>query len=125
MTTYGIAYSRCCKCGSPVRIVRPIHLTSILQDAPNAICSLCDKRSSWKRVPVGQAQGREEKETKEGGQNIVEAVRCNKCGAAYTDEESVDLVKKWKSEGDGYAPCPNIPCDGQMELWDSSKLIHE
>ncbi len=44
-----------------------------------------------------------------------ETARCNKCGATYDDKESVELVKKWKSE-DGYAPCPNFNCQGQMGL---------
>ena len=52
----------------------------------------------------------------------MEAVRCKKCGATYTDEESVELAKKWI--GEGYAPCPNISCPGELELWDNSRLIH-
>ena len=52
-----------------------------------------------------------------------EVVRCNKCGATYGDKESVELVKKWTAEG--YAPCPNISCSGEMKLFESdSKLIH-
>lgn len=39
---------------------------------------------------------------------------CNKCGAAYTDKESIDQVEKWIAEG--YAPCPNISCPGQLEI---------
>lgn len=45
---------------------------------------------------------------------MAEVVRCNKCGATYEDKESVELVKKWKTEG--YAPCPNISCPGEMEV---------
>lgn len=47
---------------------------------------------------------------------MAEKVVCNKCGAVYTDRESVDQVKKWKAEGDGYAPCPNISCPGELEI---------
>lgn len=39
-------------------------------------------------------------------------VKCDKCGIEYTDTESVEMVKKWVS--DGYSPCPNIPCNGQL-----------
>ncbi len=56
---------------------------------------------------------------------LYEVAKCNKCGATYDDKESVELVKKFKSTGDGYAPCPNISCDGQMEVFkDSAKLTH-
>jgi len=55
---------------------------------------------------------------------MAEVVRCNKCGATYDDAESVEQVRKWKVESDGYAPCPNISCSGQMEVWDVDKLIH-
>ena len=41
-------------------------------------------------------------------------VVCNECGATYDDEESVELVKKWRA--DGYAPCPNLGCPGELEL---------
>lgn len=46
----------------------------------------------------------------------MEKVVCNRCRVEYTDEEDVTLVKKWKAEGDGYAPCPNLSCPGQMEV---------
>lgn len=56
----------------------------------------------------------------EDGQSIVEVkqvkVVCNKCGASYDDQESIDMAKKWIEEG--YAPCPNIACPGQLELKD-------
>ena len=55
---------------------------------------------------------------KEDGQSTVEVkqvkVVCNKCGATYTDKDSIEMVKKWAEEG--YAPCPNISCPGQLEL---------
>ena len=41
-------------------------------------------------------------------------VVCKVCGAEYQDEESVALVKKWLENG--YAPCPNISCPGEMEV---------
>ena len=44
----------------------------------------------------------------------MEKVVCNTCGAPYDDKESVELVKKWLE--DGYAPCPNISCPGQLEV---------
>lgn len=43
-----------------------------------------------------------------------EAVKCNRCGLTYHDKESIELVKKWLTEG--YAPCPNLQCPGEMEL---------
>ena len=43
-----------------------------------------------------------------------EKVRCNSCGVEYEDEESVKMTKDWI--GPGYAPCPNIPCEGEFEL---------
>jgi len=45
---------------------------------------------------------------------MAEVVRCNGCGATYDDAESIEQVKKWKTEG--YAPCPNISCPGEMEV---------
>lgn len=44
----------------------------------------------------------------------MEKVVCNECKAEYTDNESVELAKKWIAEG--YAPCPNLSCTGQLEL---------
>ena len=41
-----------------------------------------------------------------------EKVKCNKCGEEYTDKESVEQTKKWIKEG--YAPCPNTSCPGQL-----------
>ena len=39
---------------------------------------------------------------------------CNQCGATYTDKESIDLAKKWTAQG--YAPCPNLSCSGELEI---------
>ncbi|MBA7693072.1 hypothetical protein ES703_101647 [subsurface metagenome] len=39
---------------------------------------------------------------------------CNQCGATYTDKESIDLAKKWTAQG--YAPCPNLSCQGELEI---------
>ena len=47
---------------------------------------------------------------------MAEVAKCDKCGATYSDRESIELVKIWKSNDDGYAPCPNIQCQGQMEI---------
>lgn len=45
--------------------------------------------------------------------NQVKAV-CNQCGASYDDVESIELARKWIAEG--YAPCPNISCPGQLTI---------
>lgn len=42
-------------------------------------------------------------------------VVCDMCGIEHADEDSVKMVEQWLSE-DGYAPCPNIGCPGQMKL---------
>ncbi len=41
-------------------------------------------------------------------------VICNKCGVVYEDQESIEQTKKWIEEG--YAPCPNITCPGELEI---------
>jgi len=55
---------------------------------------------------------------REDGQSTVEVkqvkVVCNKCGATYDDKESVEMVVEWAEEG--YTPCPNISCPGQLEI---------
>ncbi len=55
---------------------------------------------------------------REDGQSIVEVKQlkavCNRCGVTYDDKGSIDMVRKWAEEG--YAPCPNISCPGQLEL---------
>lgn len=43
-----------------------------------------------------------------------EIVECNRCGAIYDDQESVELVKKWLK--DDYAPCPNLSCPGELAV---------
>jgi len=48
------------------------------------------------------------------GVGFEEKVVCNKCGATFKDKESIELVKKWTTEG--YAPCPNLSCSGEMRL---------
>lgn len=45
---------------------------------------------------------------------MAKVAKCNKCGAEYTDQESIDMVEQWQK--DGYAPCPNISCPGQLEI---------
>lgn len=47
---------------------------------------------------------------------MTQYVWCNKCGAVYTDEESINMVKKWLAAPDKYAPCPKLSCDGQLEV---------
>ena len=46
-------------------------------------------------------------------------VKCSKCGWESEEGKDVDLVRKWKISGDGWAPCPNIHCDGEMEILDN------
>ncbi|MBA7484354.1 hypothetical protein ES707_19879 [subsurface metagenome] len=46
----------------------------------------------------------------------MEKVKCNTCGAEYTDPDSIQTVKNWLSGPEGYAPCPNISCPGQLEV---------
>ena len=54
----------------------------------------------------------------EDGQSTVEITQvkavCNKCGVVYTDHESIEMVTKWSEEG--FAPCPNISCPGELEI---------
>lgn len=47
-------------------------------------------------------------------ESIIEKVVCNRCGAEYSDEQSVEQVKKWLA--DGYSPCPNLSCPGELEV---------
>ena len=55
---------------------------------------------------------------REDGQSIVEIKQvkavCNQCKAEYTDLESIELARRWVA--DGYAPCPNISCPGQLTI---------
>lgn len=55
---------------------------------------------------------------REDGQSIVEVKQvkavCNQCKAEYTDLESIELARRWVA--DGYAPCPNISCPGQLMI---------
>lgn len=41
-------------------------------------------------------------------------VICNRCGVTYEDNESIEMVRKWSAEG--YAPCPNLSCPGELEI---------
>lgn len=52
---------------------------------------------------------------KEAHMAIKEKVVCSKCGAEYTDEDSIKMVKEWLAKG-SYAPCPNLDCFGNMKL---------
>ncbi|MBA7465840.1 hypothetical protein ES707_01012 [subsurface metagenome] len=56
--------------------------------------------------------GREDGQSEVTLQQMV--ARCNKCGATYTDIESIEMVRKWAAQG--YAPCPNISCSGELEI---------
>ncbi len=46
----------------------------------------------------------------------MEKTVCSECGTTYSDEGDIELVKKWLNTEDGYAPCPNFSCAGQMEI---------
>lgn len=46
---------------------------------------------------------------------MAEKVVCDKCGAEYTDPDTIKMVKDWLAK-DGYAPCPNIDCSGGLEI---------
>ena len=56
--------------------------------------------------------GREDGQSEVTIQKLV--VKCNRCGATYTDKESIELAEKWIEEG--YAPCPNLGCPGELIL---------
>ncbi len=65
--------------------------------------------STWySPAQVGQDDGQSTVES------IMEKVVCNRCGAEYTDKGSVDLAKD--GIADGYSPCPNISCPGELEV---------
>jgi len=44
-----------------------------------------------------------------------EIAKCSKCSLEYTSKEDLDMVKSW-IEKNNYAPCPNVPCSGQLTL---------
>ena len=57
----------------------------------------------------------------------MEELKCDKCGAVYTDEESIQTAKDFQSRWDdqcqtdgveprGLLPCPNIACEGELIL---------
>ncbi len=45
---------------------------------------------------------------------MTEKAVCSKCGESYDDKGSIEQTKKWIEEG--YAPCPNISCPGELEI---------
>ncbi len=55
---------------------------------------------------------------RDDGQSLVEIKQvkavCNQCGASFEDVESIEQARKWIA--DGYAPCPNISCPGQLTI---------
>ena len=55
---------------------------------------------------------------RDDGQSVVEFNQvkavCDQCGATYDDAESIEQARKWIA--DGYAPCPNISCPGQLTI---------
>ena len=61
---------------------------------------------------------------RDDGQSFVEVKQvkavCNQCGASYEDVESIELARKWIA--DGYAPCPNISCPGQLTIVDGMNI---
>ena len=56
--------------------------------------------------------GREDGQSEVTIQKLV--VKCNRCGATYPDKESIELAEKWIEEG--YAPCPNLGCPGELKI---------
>ena len=60
---------------------------------------------------------KETKEQQEREREMTEKVICSVCGVEYTDEGSIDLVKKWAAECN--SPCPNISCGGNLEIKES------
>lgn len=64
----------------------------------------------YDRSQIGQDDGQSEVEVTRHPERVV----CNKCGATYTDPDSIQMVEEWLKR-DGYAPCPNISCSGQLE----------
>ncbi len=65
----------------------------------------------YKTSQIGQEDGQSEVEVT----HYTEKVVCDECGAEYTDQKSIDLVKKWNALND-YAPCPNLSCHGEMAI---------
>lgn len=63
---------------------------------------------------IGQNDGQSEVEM------FQEKVRCAVCGYEQVDVESIALVKKWREEG--YAPCPVLPCPGELHIVKSHKM---
>ncbi|KKN37276.1 hypothetical protein LCGC14_0765140 [marine sediment metagenome] len=55
---------------------------------------------------------------RDDGQSLVEFYQvkavCNQCGASYEDVESIEQARK--GIADGYAPCPNLSCPGELEV---------
>lgn len=45
---------------------------------------------------------------------MAQKVVCDTCGASYDDPESLRITKRWIA--DGYAPCPNFRCRGQLQI---------
>ncbi len=45
---------------------------------------------------------------------MMEKIVCSGCKVEHTDVESVEQAKKWIA--DGYAPCPNLGCQGEFKL---------
>lgn len=69
------------------------------------------KTRYYSQSQIGQDDGQSEVELTRRTEKVV----CNECGAEYTDQGSIEMVKKWLV-ADDYAPCPNIECQGQMEV---------
>jgi len=55
----------------------------------------------------------------------MESLVCDRCGAEYTDEESIEMAKSYRESwetmcrrgGDeprGISPCPNVSCPGEL-----------
>lgn len=57
----------------------------------------------------------------------MEKLVCDRCGAEYTDKESIKMAKQYQEqwsalckkdgvEPRGISPCPNIQCTGELQL---------
>lgn len=59
--------------------------------------------------------GRDDGQSEVESTHYTEKAVCSRCDAEYTDQSSIDMVKKWLAK-DNYAPCPNLSCCGQMAI---------
>ncbi len=56
----------------------------------------------------------------------MEYLKCNACGREYSDAASIETAKKMAAKnkslfGFPIAPCPNMECNGDLELKESEQ----